>query len=128
MRLAGSAVRGERTAPAGVHGRQAQRAIADRGGGTFQVTATPVGGFINVHAINGVQGAGAGGDNNAGGGNGGGGGASAATDTTIYDQPEGNDVALSAGDPVTIVNCDNNNWCRISTPRKGWVWGGDLDK
>jgi len=62
-------------------------------------------------------------------GNGGGGGATAATDTTIYDQPEGNDVAyLSAGDPVSIVSCDDNNWCKISKPKKGWVWGDDLSR
>jgi hypothetical protein len=57
----------------------------------------------------------------------GGGGSAAATDTTVYDQPEGNDVAyLSAGDPVTIVSCNDDNWCQISKPRKGWVWGDDL--
>ena len=74
------------------------------------------------------------GDQNADNGNGNdsgngsaGGGASAATDTTIYDQPEGNDVAyLSAGEPVTIVSCNADNWCKISKPRKGWVWGDDL--
>jgi len=72
------------------------------------------------------------GDQNADNGDGSddtGGGASAATDTTIYDQPEGNDVAyLSAGDPVTVVSCNESNWCRISKPRKGWVWGDDLDR
>ena len=52
---------------------------------------------------------------------------SAATDTTIYDQPEGNDVAyLQSGDPVTIVNCQDN-WCQISKPVNGWVWGDDLN-
>jgi hypothetical protein len=57
------------------------------------------------------------------------GGASAAQDTTIYDQPDGNDVDyLSAGDPVTIVSCNGDNWCRISRPRQGWVWGGDLNR
>lgn len=60
--------------------------------------------------------------------NNGGGQASAATDTTIYDQPQGNDVDyLSAGDPVTIVQCNDNNWCQVSKPRKGWVWGDDLN-
>ena len=55
--------------------------------------------------------------------------ASAATDTTIYDQPGGSDVDyLTAGDPVTIVDCNGDNWCRISKPRKGWVWGGDLNR
>ena len=59
----------------------------------------------------------------------GGGQASAGTDTTIYDQPQGNDVAyLSAGDSVTIVQCNDNNWCQISKPKKGWVWGGDLNR
>lgn len=58
-----------------------------------------------------------------------GGQASAATDTTIYDQPGGNDAAyLQAGDPVTIVQCNENNWCQISKPRKGWVWGDDLNR
>lgn len=66
---------------------------------------------------------------NNGAGTGGASGASAATDTTIYDQPAGNDVAyLSAGDPVTIVKCNGDNWCQISRPRKGWVWGEDLDR
>jgi hypothetical protein len=65
-------------------------------------------------------------DNGGGGGNG---GATAATDTTIYDQPNGNDVAyLSGGDPVTIVSCNDENWCRISRPQNGWVWGDDLDR
>lgn len=64
---------------------------------------------------------------NGGGGNGG--GATAATDTTIYDEPGGSDVDyLSAGDPVAIVSCNGDNWCRISTPRKGWVWGDDLSR
>lgn len=68
-------------------------------------------------------------DNGDGGNDTGGGAATAATDTTIYDQPEGNDLAyLSAGEPVTIVSCNNSNWCRISKPRKGWVWGDDLSR
>jgi hypothetical protein len=58
----------------------------------------------------------------------GGGDSAAATDTTIYDQPQGNDLAyLSAGDPVTVVSCSGDNWCQISKPRKGWVWGDDLN-
>jgi len=58
----------------------------------------------------------------------GGGQVSAATATTIYDQPAGNEVAyLDEGDPVTIVQCNDNNWCQISKPRKGWVWGDDLN-
>jgi hypothetical protein len=66
-------------------------------------------------------------------GNGGGGGgnqtATAATDTTIYDEPEGQDVAyISAGDPVTIIGCNDDNWCRISAPHRGWVWGEDLNR
>lgn len=64
-----------------------------------------------------------------GDGDNGGDGATAAIDTTIYDQPEGNDVAyLSAGDAVTIVGCNDNNWCQISKPHKGWVWGDDLSR
>ena len=35
---------------------------------------------------------------------------------------------MGAGDPVTIVDCNGDNWCRISKPRKGWVWGGDLNR
>jgi hypothetical protein len=58
-----------------------------------------------------------------------GGGATAATDTTVYDQPQGNDLAyLSAGDAVTIVSCNADNWCKISKPRNGWVWGDDLSR
>jgi hypothetical protein len=54
---------------------------------------------------------------------------SAANDTTIYDSPEGSDLAyLSAGDPVTIITCKPNNWCHISAPADGWVWGDDLDR
>ncbi len=57
------------------------------------------------------------------------GGPTAANDTTIYDQPEGNDIAyLQAGDAVTIVSCEADNWCKISKPKKGWVWGGDLNR
>jgi hypothetical protein len=69
-------------------------------------------------------------DQNADNGDdGGAGGATAATDTTIYDQPDGSDVAyLSGGDPVTIVSCNDDNWCRISKPQNGWVWGDDLDR
>ena len=53
---------------------------------------------------------------------------SAATDTTVYDQPLGNDVAyLQAGDPVRILTCTNDNWCRINRPVRGWVWGDDLN-
>lgn len=52
----------------------------------------------------------------------------AATDTTIYDKPEGEDQAyLSEGDPVTIINCNGDNWCHISEPQDGWVWGDDLN-
>ncbi len=66
---------------------------------------------------------------NDGNGDNGTNGATAANDTTIYDQPEGNDVAyLQAGDPVTITSCNGDGWCKISKPRKGWVWGEDLKK
>jgi len=55
--------------------------------------------------------------------------ATAATDTTIYDQPAGNDIAyLHAGDSVTIVNCNGDNWCQVSKPKNGWVWGDDLNR
>ncbi|MEO9228896.1 MAG: SH3 domain-containing protein [Devosia sp.] len=57
------------------------------------------------------------------------GNATAEKDTTIYNLPEGNDVAyLQAGDSVTIVSCGDNNWCEISEPRKGYVWGDDLNR
>lgn len=52
------------------------------------------------------------------------------TDTTIYDEPEGSDIAyLSAGDGVTIVQCSEKveNWCEISKPARGWVWEPELD-
>jgi hypothetical protein len=63
------------------------------------------------------------------GGGGRGAGASAATDTTVYDEPAGNEIAyLSAGDPVSGVSCNDDNWCRISKPEKGWVWGDDLNR
>jgi hypothetical protein len=74
---------------------------------------------------------GGGGDNNGGGGGGGGGagGSTAAIDTTIYDEPDGDDVDyLTAGDPVTIVGCNEDNWCQIRQPRRGWVWGDDLNQ
>lgn len=74
-------------------------------------------------------GAGGGGDGGDNGGGNGGNQTTAATDTTIYDQPEGQDVAyISAGDPVTIVDCNDNNWCQISAPQRGWVWGEDLNR
>lgn len=70
------------------------------------------------------------GDDAGGGGNGGGGKGTANTDTTIYNKPEGSDVAyLSAGDRVTIVQCGEEveNWCEISKPTRGWVWEPELD-
>ncbi len=67
--------------------------------------------------------------NNGGDAGDGGVGVSAANDTTIYDKPDGSDVAnLSAGDPVTIVRCNPRNWCQISQPENGWVWGDDLNR
>ena len=53
-----------------------------------------------------------------------------ATATTIYDSPAGNETDyLNAGDTVTIVSCedDGQGWCKISTPKQGYVWGGDLN-
>lgn len=53
---------------------------------------------------------------------------SAATATTIYAAPGGGEIAyLQVGDPVTIVSCNDNNWCQISRPVGGWVWGDDLN-
>jgi len=64
---------------------------------------------------------------NGGGGNGGGRRATAAADTTIYDAPEGNEIGyLSAGDALSGLDCNDNNWCRITKPQKGWVWGEDI--
>ncbi len=73
-------------------------------------------------------------DHQAGGGGakgGGGKGVGSATKsaTTVYDEPAGNEVAyLSQGDAVTIAACDENGWCEISEPQRGYVWGGDLDR
>ena len=54
--------------------------------------------------------------------------ARANTDTTIYDRSGGSDVGyLSDGDRVTIVQC-RSDWCEISEPMQGWVWGPDLDR
>lgn len=62
-------------------------------------------------------------------GSAGGGGNTAKTDTTIYDQPGGSDRAyLSAGEAVTIKNCDDAGWCEISQPERGYVWGEDLNR
>ena len=50
--------------------------------------------------------------------------------TTIYDKPAGSEVDyLDEGVEVTIVSCedDGQGWCKISRPRKGYVWGGDLN-
>lgn len=66
---------------------------------------------------------------NGGTSNTGGSRATASTDTTIYDQPDGNEIGyLSAGDPLSGVSCNGNNWCRITRPQKGWVWGEDVDR
>jgi len=55
--------------------------------------------------------------------------ATAAVDTTIFDKPAGEDVAyLSQGDPVTIVECNADDFCQISEPQAGWVWGPDLNR
>lgn len=67
-------------------------------------------------------------DNGAGGDGGGGGGDYAAVDTTIYDAPGGDEIDyISEGDPVTIRSCDDG-WCRITEPRRGYVWGEDLGR
>lgn len=55
--------------------------------------------------------------------------------TTIYQTPAGKEIAyLDRGQKVTIVECaDDENgkpggedWCQISKPKKGYVWGPDL--
>ena len=49
------------------------------------------------------------------------------TVAAIVDRPDGDFVAyLSEGAAVTIEFCDENNWCRISKPRAGWVSGDYL--
>lgn len=57
--------------------------------------------------------------------------ASARTDTTVYQVKGQDDEAtnqyLTQGEPVTIDSCDEN-WCRISAPYSGWVWGEDLNR
>lgn len=50
--------------------------------------------------------------------------------TTVYARKAGREIAyLDEGERVTIVECEENGegWCRISRPREGWVWGGDLN-
>lgn len=51
--------------------------------------------------------------------------------STVYDARGGNDVDyLNPGDRVTIVSCDDPagmEWCQISAPVKGYVWGEDLN-
>jgi outer membrane protein OmpA-like peptidoglycan-associated protein len=54
---------------------------------------------------------------------------SAAVDTTVYAKPAGKEIGyIRARDPVTIVSCDDIGWCKISRPKKGYVWGPDLSK
>lgn len=54
--------------------------------------------------------------------------ARANTDTTIYDSRGGTDVGyLGQGDRVSVVQC-RSDWCQISEPIVGWVWGPDLDR
>jgi len=66
-------------------------------------------------------------------GNGGGGQtATAPGGTTIYKQNNGDQDAgnvagyVGAGGSVTIVQC-SGNWCQVSAPKAGWVWGADLN-
>lgn len=55
--------------------------------------------------------------------------AAAAAVTTILDGPNGEYLDyLAEGEAVTIQSCDANDWCQISKPRAGWVWGGDLKR
>jgi hypothetical protein len=59
--------------------------------------------------------------------------ASAPNGTTIYKQPNGDESKaniagyVGRGKSVTIVECDGN-WCEVSAPKAGWVWGADLDQ
>jgi hypothetical protein len=67
------------------------------------------------------------GDNN---GDGGGEQATTNVDTTVYvvkGQESPRNKYLNAGDQVTIVTCQSDNWCKISSPHSGWVWGDDLN-
>lgn len=55
---------------------------------------------------------------------------SAAQATTVYEQPEGDEIGyLDAGDGVSVITCDDGGqgWCQISKPMRGYVWGGDLN-
>ena len=71
------------------------------------------------------------GDNTGGGNTGGGNTRTVKGSTTIYTKPEGSEIAyLNDGDAVTIVSCEDGGqgWCKISSPKKGYVWGGDLNQ
>lgn len=57
--------------------------------------------------------------------------ATAKANTTVYkvkgkDDPDTNEY-LKQGDAVTIVTCEGDNWCTISSPYSGFVWGDDLN-
>jgi hypothetical protein len=58
--------------------------------------------------------------------------AKAKTDTTLYASPGGAEIDyLTAGDPVTIVACNNtadDHWCHVSAPKDGYIWGDDLER
>lgn len=64
---------------------------------------------------------------NDGGGNG---GASANQSTDIYKKPDGvtSIHVLQQNDPVTIVTCRDDQWCQLSKPVNGWVWGEHIDR
>jgi len=57
--------------------------------------------------------------------------ATAKADTTVYkvkgEDDEDTNKYLNAGDAVTIVSCGGDNWCEISSPYSGFVWGDDLN-
>lgn len=59
-----------------------------------------------------------------------GGPGTANTAAGVYDVPGGDEIdCLASTAPVLIVQCGMPvNWCEISRPTPGWVWGVALDR
>lgn len=59
-----------------------------------------------------------------------GGPGTANTAASVYDVPGGGEIdCLAPMAPVLIVQCGMPvNWCEISRPTAGWVWGVALDR
>jgi SH3-like domain-containing protein len=72
----------------------------------------------------------------SGGGGGGGGGdqATAPNGTTIYKQPNGDESEANVagyvdqGGSVTVTNCADSGFCKVSAPYKGYVWHEDIGR